>query len=132
MGLDLTRVSLGTFRKPEIREVISIDGHVYAVLDPDQVQGHIDVAPVCEPKTDFDRYYLHNLAYFNLFAGVVYDEYLELCENEIRSQKLKSKAECVGREAFSNCMLAACAVPAAAWPIIALIRAFFNHMHGGN
>ena len=132
MGLDLTRVSLGTFRKPVIREAVTIDGKVYAVMEPDQVQGRIEVAPACEPKTDFDAYYKHNLAYFNLFSSAVYDEYLALCEEEIRRQKLQSKGACVGREGLATVMLYTCMIPAGVWIFVVIIRAICNSWHGGS
>lgn len=123
MGLNLNRVSLGAFQKPKIRDVIMIDGKVYAAMEPDQVHGKIDVSAACEPKTDFDTYYKHNLGYFNLFSSAVYDEYLQMCENEIKNQKLQSKATCVGREGLANAMMLTCAVPIIIWIFVSVIKA---------
>lgn len=122
MGLNLNRISLGAFQKPKIRDIITIDGKVYAVMEPDQVHGKIDVPAACEPKTDFDKYYKHNLGYFNLFSSAVYEEYLQMCENEIKNQKLQSKASCVGREGLANMMFLSCMAPAVIWGLVSFVK----------
>lgn len=95
--MDLTRVNGNIFRKIQPVGTVEIDGKVLTVYNPSDVDGKITVKPVCAPKTDFDRYYKDNLAYFNLFSGSVIREYKSLCERAIEKQKVEPQFVQVGK-----------------------------------